>query len=92
MNSDFIIYANDKKSKFLMLTKNDYMWCNCIIISLPNFVEFEDFNTKVHSYMYMYTRVVKNMHGMGVQCTCSKYRNQQIKGISINIMLYQQLS
>ena len=70
-----------------MLTKNDYMWSNCTIISLPNVVEFEDFNTKVHSYMYMYTRVVKNMHGMGVQRT---YRNQQIKGISI--MLYQQLS
>ena len=58
MKSDFIIYANDKKSKFLMLTKNDYMWSNCIIISLPNFVEFEDFNTKVHSYIHVCIHVL----------------------------------
>ena len=96
MNSDFIIYANDKNSKFLMLTKNDYMWSNCIIISLPNFVEFEDFNTKLkytHEYICIHVYVLLKIcmgWGYNVHVANIGISKQGIKGISI--MLYQQVS
>lgn len=99
MNSDFIIYVNDKNSKFLMLTKNDYMWSNCTIISLPNVVEFEDFKTKVHSYIcihvYMLLKICMgwgyNVHVANIGISKQSDKGNQHYAIStiVLIVLYR---